>query len=100
MDEQNIATVYEIKYVIKNERTDTRERITFVSGFNFDGSRWILHVRKAIEGIESGQWAFFIDEGGSVLKVVVAQGLGGKYLRTEADADVPQRLLELPECPA
>jgi hypothetical protein len=55
---------------------------------------------RAIEGIEAGQWHFWVSVEGKALGVVVATGPSGrKYLKTEADGVEPTNLLRLPECP-
>jgi len=36
---------------------------------------------------------------GHVVDVIVASGLGRKYLKTTADGEQPDNLLALPDCP-
>jgi hypothetical protein len=54
---------------------------------------------EAIDGIENDKWDFFVNRGGRVAKVVVAiSRYGHKYLKTEADGEMPDNLLSLYEC--
>jgi hypothetical protein len=71
-----------------------------VGGTNADGSRWKITQERAIEGIESGEWQFYVSAGGKSVWVIVAvSAAGNKYLKTENDGEHPNNLLSLPECP-
>ena len=54
---------------------------------------------EAIAGIEAGTWEFNVMVNNQRVKVIVATRLGVKYLKTENDAEEPNNLLSLPECP-
>jgi len=89
-----------IECVNKTHRTDPHERISHVGGKNPDGNRWKLTESAAIEGIEQGRWGFYAERPvGQRVRVVIAQRLGRKYLKTSADGEEPDNLLALPECP-
>lgn len=89
-----------IRCVNKSDRYNPHERITHVGGVNLDGSRWKLTQPNAIAGVESGKYAFFVEVDGDRVNVVVrVSRFGNKYLTTEADGDMPNNLLSLPECP-
>jgi hypothetical protein len=79
---------------------DPHERILSIGGINPDGTRWKLPLDRAIAGVESETWHFFVERPpGQRVDVVVANRLGRKYLKTKADDEQPDNLLALPECP-
>jgi len=91
---------HRIRCVKKSDRPNPHERITHIGGRNEDGSEWRLTQEKAIEGIEAGQWQFYVTSGWQEVNVIVATSrYGNKYLKTVADGEQPNNLLSLPECP-
>lgn len=63
------------------------------------GGSWKITQEIAIEGIEDGAWAFYVNKQGSRVNVIVSTSrYGNKYLKTEADGEEPNNLLSLPEC--
>ncbi|MBV8662596.1 MAG: DUF3892 domain-containing protein [Hyphomicrobiales bacterium] len=89
-----------IQSIRKTNRPNAHERIRFVGGLNDDGTRWKLAEPDAIDGIKRGDWDFYVRVGVAAVDVVVAVSPEGhEYLKTKADAIVPDRLLSLPECP-
>lgn len=94
-----MADRHEIKCINKSHRMNPHERITHVGGVNGNGTNWKITQESAIEGIESGKWAFFVNRGGRVADVIVAVSqYGNKYLKTKADGEQPDNLLSLMEC--
>ncbi len=92
-----MAQSAQIKCINKDPRQDRYSAITHVGGYGT--SQWKLTLDEAIRYIESGEWSFYTLVGGHRRDVVVASRSGRKYLRTTADADTPDNLLSLPECP-
>jgi len=89
----------QISCINKTPRNDPHLRISYVGGFNHDGSRWKLPENDAIAGIERGEYAFYVSQQGHIVHVVVATHNGHKYLKTVNDYIQPDNLLSLPECP-
>ena len=90
-----------IRCVVKTDRTSAHERIRAIGGINPDGSRWALTQDTAILQIEDGASVFYIERPRDQrFDVIVAiDTRGNKYLRTVADRDQPEQLLQLPVCP-
>ena len=90
----------EVKCINKSDRYDPHERIVNIGGTNSDGTRWKISQQRAIEGIESGEWSFYVQVNYQRVNVIVATSrYGNKYIKTEADGEQPNNLLSLPECP-
>lgn len=83
----------------KTDRYNPWERIKNVGGLNADGSRWKLSLAEAIAGVRTRKWDFYTVANGSHAEVIVATKNGHPYLKTEADGEMPNNLLSLPECP-
>lgn len=95
-----MADRFQIMCINKTNRYNPHERISHVGGVH-GGQRWKITQEDAIQGIESGKWAFFVSAGGRTVDVVVAKSAyGHKYIKTVADGTSPDNLLSLPECPA
>ena len=89
----------QIKCINKSDRYSPHERITHVGGVFSTGNRWKQTQEQTIREIEGGEWAYFVEVGGSRIDVIVATHNGRKYIKTRSDGEQPNNLLSLPECP-
>lgn len=74
---------------------DPLERIESISGTNSDHSHWVLSQAAAIAVIEAGTDEFFIKASDEIVKLVVLNRGGEKYLQTEREKTHPDDLLNL-----
>jgi hypothetical protein len=90
----------EISCIDKPDRHDQFTRIQSVVGL-FAGRFWKMTLEEAIQQQEAGLHQFYVNVGGQIVWVRVAQHglLGHKYLTTAPDDYSANNLLELPECP-
>jgi hypothetical protein len=85
--------------VVRTDRVSPHYRIRAIGGHSRDGEPWRLSEEAAIVAIENERAAFWIEwPEGHRLDVVIAQGLGKRYLKTEPDGESPDSLLLLPDC--
>ena len=88
----------QINCINKIDRQSPYERISHVGGFVT--KQWKLPLDDAIGKIEREEWQFFVEVDGDRVEVEVAVSRHeNKYLKTDADGDEPNNLLNLPECP-
>ena len=77
---------------------DPYERITHLGGHSDNGNISISSERM-IKLIESENYSYYVDVNARKVKIIVAERLGKKYLKTEADGYEPNNLLALGDCP-
>lgn len=88
-----MATSRQIKCIIQSSWKERHERITSVGG---DWGR--VSSEDAIRHIENGTYTYYVRVNGYDAKVIVAERLGRKYLKTESDTTTVDNLLSLPTC--
>ncbi len=89
---------YEILCINKSNRASQHESITHI-GVKANGNYRKLTEAEAINGIDAGNWAFYVNKDGKLVDVIIATSLlGNRYLKTIADGVIPNNLLSLPEC--
>lgn len=94
-----MAAKHQILCINKSDRLNPHERITHIGGKNNNEKKWRITQEKAIAGIESGEWSFYVSKVGRTVDVVVAiSQYGHKYLKTVPDGVQPDNMLSLPEC--
>ena len=94
-----MAARHRILCINKTDRSNRHEKISHIGGVNADNSRWRISQERAIEGIESGKWAFYVLVGGVTAEVIVSRSAAGhKYIKTNRDSSTLDNLLSLPEC--
>jgi len=89
---------HQILFVSKPAGSPGKVTTTHVGGRNPDGSCWRITQQAAIEGIETGQWVFFVVHGQQRVELLVAvDDRGGKCLCTRANDDWQTWLPGLPD---
>lgn len=95
-----MAELLEITCINKSDRDNPYERITHIGGGETILTSWRKTQEEAIAEIETGKSQFFVNRDSEKVWVIVAVSrFGNKYLKTEADGEDPNNLLNLPECP-
>jgi uncharacterized protein DUF3892 len=89
-----------IDCVTRTDRVSPHHRIRAVGGRGRDGEAWRLSEEAAIAAIENDRATFYVEwPKGHRLDVLVGQGLGKRYLKTESDLESPDVLLAMSDCP-
>ena len=89
-----------VDWIDKPFRFDPRQRIHAVGGVEPDGGHWRLTQEDASAAVEAGKLSLYVEApAGDRVEVVVARRRNRKYLKTEADGDLPNNLLSLPDFP-
>lgn len=87
-----------IESILKHREAEPFARVRAIGGSTVGGGRWILLEDQAINAIELERSSFFVLKDGKEIEVVIGiSPTGMKYLKTAADAEVPDTLLRLPD---
>jgi hypothetical protein len=85
--------------VVRRNHPSAHHRIQAIGGRSRDGQPGRLSEEGAIAAIDDERAAFYVEwPRGHRFDLVVAEGLGKRYLKTEVDGELPDRLLALPDC--
>lgn len=88
----------QIECIRKRDRDSPWDRISHVGGVHPDGTRWKMTQERAVHLMEEGG-GFYVTVSGKAAWCEVATGpQGNKYIKTAEDGDLPNNLLNLPEC--
>jgi Protein of unknown function (DUF3892) len=88
-----------VECVTRTERVSPHHRIRTIGGRGRDGEEWRLSEDAAIAAIEQERASFYIERPrGHRIDLVVAQGLGKRFLKAASDHESPDALLALPDC--
>ena len=78
----------------------SRTRITELGGADAFGIPWRIGEEQAIAALHAGRRRFYVEQPtGDRVELVVSRRRGREYLKTTADGDLPNNLLELPDLP-
>jgi len=96
---ETIRQTLRVDCVVRTDRVSPHHRIRAIGGRSRDGQAWRLSEDAAIVAIEQERASFFVEwPRGRRIDLVVGQGLGKTYLKTENDGESPETLLSLPDC--
>jgi hypothetical protein len=96
---QSVPLGIRVDCIIRGAHPSAHHRVLAIGGRSRDGHPWRLSEEAAIAAIDNERATFYVEwPQGHRLDVVVAEGLGKRYLKTEADGEMPDRLLALPDC--
>ncbi|MEA2672953.1 MAG: hypothetical protein QOI92_145 [Chloroflexota bacterium] len=96
---QSVPLGIRVDCVIRRDHPSADHRVLAIGGRSRDGHPWRLSEEAAIAAIDNERAMFYVEwPQGHRLNVVVEQGLGRRYLKTEVDGELPDRLLALPDC--
>lgn len=88
-----------VECVVRTDRVSPHHRIRAIGGRSREGQPWRLSEEAAVAAIENERASFYVEwPRGRRIDLVVGQGLGKTFLKTESDGETPERLLALPDC--
>jgi hypothetical protein len=94
-----MAILLKVKWVEKSDQPDPCQRIHRIGGEENDLS-WQHTQAEAIRFIEHNQFVYYVEKGAHTLELKVERAAdGSKYLKTTADDEQLQFLLNLPTRP-
>jgi hypothetical protein len=94
-----MAVILKVKWVDLSDHPDPCQRIRHIGGSS-GKFQWRHTPAQAIEGIDQGQFIYFVEKDARALKLEVGLAPNGsKFLKTQADGDPIEVLFKLPESP-
>jgi hypothetical protein len=94
-----MAILLKVKWIDKSDEPNPHQCIRHIGGDSKE-LQWKHTREQAIESIELGSFAYYVEKNARALRLNVAQTPDGKkYLTVQANGDYSQLLLDLPQCP-
>ena len=94
-----MAILLKVKWVDRSDAPEPYLRIRNIGG-DAGQLQWKHTQAQAIQSIERGAFHYYVEKDACALKLEIGVAPDGcKYLKTPADKEYPQLLLNLPECP-
>jgi len=94
-----MSILLKVSWVDKADQPEVHRRIRRIGGSSRE-LQWNHTREQAIEYIERGQFAYYVEKDARALELGVGRTAdGNKYLKTEADGEPSQLLLDLPPMP-
>lgn len=94
-----IRVLFTIPSSQAHDRSQPHSRITAIGG-RLCHQPWTLSQTDAISAIDRNQLRFWASVRGQRAKVVVAESMGHRYLKTELDGEQPESLVQLADARA
>jgi hypothetical protein len=95
----NVTVTLQVTCITKRGgHQNPHERILVIGSLD-SARRWWDAEDTAIRNIDTQRARYYANVGGHAVNVVIAEHLGRKYLKTQADGYAPNNLLSFPECP-
>lgn len=94
-----MTSEFDVKYVVRDHNQPVYKSITHIGGELSSGDRWQIPITEAIDGIQSGRFAFTItrQENQPERLMVLRHPLYGPLLKSTRDGREPESLMSLPE---
>jgi len=79
---------------------DNDENIIYLGGWD-EGyrNRWRVSASQCIKHIQSGEWKYYVEEGGTKASIIIKHDKGRYALRTEQDGNKKNNLMNMRRCP-
>ncbi len=95
-----MAILLKVNWVDQSDQPDPYQRIRHIGG-DSGKLQWMHTHAQAIQSIEQGLFAYYVEKDARTLKLEVGLAPNGcKYLKTQSDGGQQQLLLNLPGCPS
>lgn len=94
-----MAILLKVKWIDQCDAPDPYQRVRHIGG-NTGEFRWKHSHAQAVQFVEDGLFDYYVEKNARAMKLEVGSTADGhKFLKTEADADEPRQLLNLPQFP-
>ncbi len=94
-----MAILLKVKWIDQSDQPDPSQRIRRIGGVSKE-FQWKHTQAQAIQSIERGQFAYYVEKDARALNLEVGLAPNGcKYLKTQTGDNQLEFLLNLPQCP-